>query len=81
MGDGEPREPGRLAAGVELVRERGREPVEHEPDGVEPLGRGIQRQPQGHPLRRATGPEPFRLLAPGTGVESRAFVAEPGDDR
>ena len=57
------------------------EPAEDEADRLEPLGRRLQRQAEGHPLRGPSRPEPLRLLAPGPGVEPRALVPEPRDHR
>ena len=74
----QPREPGRLAAGLQLVGEGRRQPAEDEPDGVEPLRRRIERQGEREPLGGAAWPEALRLLAPGPGVQPRPLVPEAG---
>ena len=50
VGDEQPREPGGLAAGLQLVGEGRGQAVEDEPDGVELLGRRVERQAEREPL-------------------------------
>ena len=67
--------------GGELGRDRGHEPVEHEPQRLEVFDRRLDGQGEGQPLRGMAGPERLGLLATRPGVETRPLLPEPGDQR
>ena len=76
-----PRPRGREPARDELARQRTGQPVEDEAEGLEVLDGGFDGQREPEPFGGVPWPERLELLAAGPGVDPRAFLAEPGDQR
>ena len=67
--------------GGELGRDRGHQPVEHEPQRLEVLDRRLDGQREGQSLGGMARPERLGLLATRPRVEPSSLVPEPGDQR
>ncbi len=72
---------GRQAPCRQLLGQGRRDPVEDEPERLEILRGGLDREREGQPLRRAPRSERFELLTPRPGVDPGTFLAKPGDQR